>query len=200
VVAGLPGAGKSTALRKLQAHGLPGGFVVLDSGSVRAWLQPRLARIPYPALRPVVHAVHWVRILALTLTQRGPVVVHETATRPLSRRALRTLARCGRRPAHLVWIEVPAGVALRGQVDRCRVIRPDAFARHLLHVENAHPVDAAGGTWDAVYSTGRDGATVAIIAALTGSTCPGDAVQISGRRCGLASTRGGGCETGSRAW
>lgn len=165
VVAGLPGAGKSTALEALQARGATSRLVVLDSASVRRWLQTRLVRIPYPVLRPVVHATHWMRIFVLVLTECQPLVIHETATRPVSRRVLRTLARCGRRPAHLVWIDVPDGVALRGQADRRRVIRPRAFARHLRHVEHTHPVAAAQLTWDAVYRTDRDGAPGVIITA-----------------------------------
>jgi hypothetical protein len=177
VVAGLPGAGKSTALEELQVRGAASGLLVLDSASVRGWLQPRLARIPYPVLRPLVHTAHWVRILTLTLTERRPLVVHETATRPGSRRVLRALARCGRRPARLVWIDVPGGVALRGQVVRRRVIRPRAFVRHLRRVANTHPVADAGLTWDAVYSTGREGAPAAIIAAASAGSGAAGAIR-----------------------
>jgi predicted kinase len=180
VVAGLPGAGKSTALEELQARGAARGLLVLDSAAVRGWLQPRLARIPYPVLRPVVHAAHWVRILTLALTECRPLVVHETATRPGSRRVLRALARCGGRPARLVWIDVPGGVALRGQVDRRRVIRPRAFVRHLHRVADTHPVADAGRTWDAAYSTGREGAPAVIIAAATTRAGTGAAGAIRG--------------------
>lgn len=179
MVAGLPGAGKSTALEELQVRGAASGLLVLDSASVRGWLQPRLARIPYPVLRLVVHTAHWARILTLALTEHRPLVVHETATRPGSRLVLRVLARCGGRPVRLVWIDVPGGVALRGQVDRGRVIRPRAFTRHLRRVANTHPVADAGRTWDAVYSTGREGAPAAIIAAATAGagTCAAGAVR-----------------------
>lgn len=178
VVAGIPGAGKSTALEKLvedlQAGGTfshPIGLdpVILDSASVRRWLCSRLTRVPYPLLRPVVHTTHGARILALALTEPRPLLVHETATRQLSRLALRALARCGRRPAHLVWIDVPAEVALRGQIDRRRLIRPHNFARHLHRIAREHPVTAARRSWDAVYATDRDNAAAAIIAACT--TC-----------------------------
>jgi hypothetical protein len=106
-VARLPGAGKSPALEELQARGAASGLLVLDSAAVRAWLQPRLMRIPYPVLRPVVHS---------------------------SRLVLRVLARCGVRPVWLVWIDVPDVVAPRGRADRRRVIRPRAFLRRLRRV------------------------------------------------------------------
>ncbi|HEY6796508.1 MAG TPA: AAA family ATPase [Kineosporiaceae bacterium] len=174
-MAGIPGAGKSTALDTLEqglrttsaSHGPPSGdLVILDSGSVRRWLCARLPRVSYPLLRPVVHVTHWARILARALTEPRPLVVHETATRALTRQALRALAQCGRRPAHLVWIDVPAPVALRGQIDRCRLIRPRAFARHLQRVEQEHPATAARRTWDTVRVTDRDHAP-AVIAACT---------------------------------
>lgn len=181
VVAGIPGAGKSAALQKLRqdlpagsvSHRSPDGDrVVLDSASVRLWLRSRLPQVPYPLLRPVVHTAHWARILILTLTQPRPLVIHETATRPLVRGALRALARCARRPVRLVWIEVPAPVALHGQIDRCRVIRPHAFARHLRRIEQEHPAIAARRTWDTVYVTDRDTAPAAILAACTCENTP----------------------------
>jgi hypothetical protein len=178
VVAGLPGAGKSTALEHLSGRGPTAGLLVLDSASVRAWLQPRFARIPYPVLRPVVHAVHRVRILVSVLADRRPVVVHEPATRPGSRRVLRFLARCSGRPARLVWIEVPGDLALRGQVDRRRVVRRRAFGRHLRRVADCHPVADAGRTWDAVYAVGRDGAPAAIVAAVTADVGSGEAAPV----------------------
>jgi predicted kinase len=174
VVAGIPGAGKSTALEAV-AEELRDGTptqrrpepVVLDSAEVRCWLRSRLPRLPYPVFRPVVHAVHWARIAALSLTEPRPLVIHETATRPLARQALWALARGRRRPVRLVWIDVPARAALLGQIDRCRVIRPHAFARHLHRVEREHPATATRRTWDAVRVTDRDNAPAAIITACT---------------------------------
>lgn len=179
VVAGIPGAGKSTALEKFMAdlhagsasNRWPGGDpVVLDSASVRRWLCSRLPQVPYPVLRPVVHTIYWVGVLALILTEPRPLVVHETATRPLARLALRVLARCGQRPARLVWIDALAQDALRGQIDRGRIIRPHAFARHLHRIEQAHPATTAQHTWDTVCITDRGDAPAAILTACS-PTC-----------------------------
>jgi len=60
VLAGLPGAGKTTLLRRLAAAA-PAGVVALDAEDVAARLRARPAA--YAVLRPLVHAVHLVRVL-----------------------------------------------------------------------------------------------------------------------------------------
>lgn len=165
VVAGLPGAGKTTVLEALASLDADRELVVLDSAVVRRWLRAWCRPVPYPLLRPVVHAVHWARVAALACLGRRPLVIHETATRPLARRALRVLARCGRRRAVLVWIEVPADVARHGQVVRGRVVRRRAFARHVRWIRREHPARSATGAWDAVHRTDREGALAVVAAA-----------------------------------
>ena len=126
VVAGLPGAGKTTALRALAARDIAVGLVVLDPSAIHQLMLVRLGRIPYGAYRPVVHIAHWMRIVVLALTGSLPLVVHETATRPVSRWLLRRLARLARRPARLVWLETASEIALTGQVSRGRTVKERA--------------------------------------------------------------------------
>ncbi|RJQ82586.1 ATP-binding protein [Pseudonocardiaceae bacterium YIM PH 21723] len=143
VVGGLPGAGKSTLI-----GGLPDtqGITVLDSDQVRTRLRAALpGRLPYPVYRPVVHATHWFRILRHALRAKGPVVVHEPATRGLTRVAFRVMAALTGREPHLLWVDSAPEEALRGQRQRGRVVRSRSFQRH---VRRAQPIRCAllGGT------------------------------------------------------
>lgn len=168
VVAGIPGAGKSTTLRGLSETDLPGGVRIVDSESVRRSLQSKLPGVPYLFLRPLVHTVHWVRIAVLAVAETRPLLIHETATRPVSRAALLAIARLGHRPARLVWIEVPPEIAQRGQLTRARVVRARAFRRHVRRINHRHPAEAAARNWDSVDRTDRAGARSAVIAAVSG--------------------------------
>lgn len=162
VVAGIPGAGKTTALLEL-VHAHPRTAVlVLDSDSVRRSIRARLPGVPYLVLRPVLHAVHRVRIAALALTESRPLLIHEPATRPASRAVLVGIARLARRPARLVWIDVDAETARLGQLARGRVIRPGSFRRHVRRVGRCDPPSADSARWDTVRRTDREGAVRAI--------------------------------------
>ena len=141
-------------------------MLVVDSDTVRRSLQSQVPGIPYWVLRPVVHAVHWARIAVLAVAETGPLLIHETATRPTSRALLVRIAWCTRRPARMVWIDVDAETARRGQVARDRMIRPRAFRRHLRWVGTADPPVAAADTWDAVSRTDRANAVQTIKAAM----------------------------------
>jgi predicted kinase len=168
VVGGLPGAGKTCALDQLSARGARAGVVVLDSDGVRRAMRSRLSPVPYPLLRPVVHAVHRIRIAVSAVADRRPLVVHEPATRRRVRAALLVLARLTGRDARLVWVEVTPETALHGQVDRARVVRSRAFRCHLRSVSRHHPAHAASGAWEAVFVTDRVGAADAVLAAVHG--------------------------------
>jgi predicted kinase len=125
VVGGLPGAGKTTLVRRLAPIA---GAVVLDSEpATRRWMRLPL---PYRLLRPLAHAEHHLRIALALLLAPGAVVVHETATRRASRRWLLALAALARRPAHLLLLDVPAEAARAGQHARRRTVPSASFARH----------------------------------------------------------------------
>jgi len=135
VLAGLPGAGKSTALGKLTADA---EVVRLDSEQVRSRLRTALPGVPYRYYRPLVHALHRSRIALACVRARGPVVAHEPATRPGTRALLLLLARLTRRDAVLLWLHADAGSALRGQHARGRLIRSRSFRRHARRAERMH--------------------------------------------------------------
>lgn len=129
VVAGLPGAGKTTMLRHA-AVGLP----VLDSDQVRERLGAVVPAVPYRWYRPVVHAWHRLRIVRHAWGENGPVVVHEPSTRASTRALLALVGVLSGRSVRLLFLDVPAEVALAGQVSRGRVVRARSFARHVRRV------------------------------------------------------------------
>lgn len=128
LVAGLPGAGKSTLLATLPPDA---STTVLDSEQVRARLGRRLpAGTGYPTYRWAVHLLHRVAVVRAALAGPDTVVVHLPSTTEGIRWAVRLLARCGGRDAHLLWVHAEAAEALAGQHVRGRVVRPRAFAAH----------------------------------------------------------------------
>lgn len=169
VVAGLPGAGKTTALRAFLAAHPDSGAIVIDSDSVRHRVQSWLPAVPYRFLRPLVHTAHWARIIALALTGNRPLLIHETATRSISRAVLLRIARLARRPARMVWIDVDVGTARRGQLERHRAIRPGSFRRHVRRARRDDPSGEAACAWDSVARTDRERA-VEVIRAVTPAT------------------------------
>ncbi|MFC0431940.1 AAA family ATPase [Kutzneria buriramensis] len=126
VVAGLPGAGKSTML----GHAA-GALAVLDSDEVRGRLRTALpAATPYRYYRPIVHVWHRFRVAAAAAFGRGPVVVHEPSTRATTRAWLAVLGAVTRRPVRMLWLDVTAEEAIAGQRGRGRVLRARSFERH----------------------------------------------------------------------
>ncbi|MEK6438724.1 AAA family ATPase [Pseudonocardia sp. T1-2H] len=132
LVAGMPGAGKSTMLRSVRPRP---GLVVLDSDAQRDALVRLAPRTPYARLRPLVHLLHRLAVIAAALGGAPTVVVHLPATAPRLRRAAILLARLSRRDPHLVWFDVDPADALRGQRERGRVVDPGSFARHAERAE-----------------------------------------------------------------
>jgi predicted kinase len=126
LVAGMPGAGKSTLLASLPATD---GLAVLDSESQRALLRP-LTGVPYGVQRPVVHLMHRTAVLAAAVSATPTVVVHLPATEPGTRAAVARLAALTRRSAHLLWLQVGAEEARRGQYERGRVVPASSFCAH----------------------------------------------------------------------
>jgi AAA domain len=125
VVAGVPGAGKTTLLARTDTS----GSAVLDPEAVRSRWRPALGRLPYRLWRPLVHARHYLGVLAAL---RGPagLVVHQPGTRAWMRRLLVASARRAGRQAHLLLLEVSLQDALTGQRRRRRALRRAAFDRH----------------------------------------------------------------------
>jgi predicted kinase len=126
VVAGLPGAGKSTLLGRLS-----GDMTVLDPDQVRARLATRLpAGTRYRYYRPVVHVWQRLRVAGAALG-RGPLIVQEPSTRATTRVWLVLLAALTGRRVRMLWLEVTAEQALKGQHNRGRVLARRTFERHV---------------------------------------------------------------------
>lgn len=178
VMAGVPGAGKSTAMRAVSRDLSRAGpearqVRVLDSDTYRAWLAARLpAKTPYRWYRPLTHLAHQGRLVAVLLAgpaPRGrgerPLLVHEPGTRSWWRAGVGRLARARGWRTCLVYLDVTRPEALRGQLARGRVLREDAFARHWRRWEELRGLVVAGRTgpatslwrgWQRVRITGRD--------------------------------------------
>ncbi|GAA1874319.1 hypothetical protein GCM10009836_64260 [Pseudonocardia ailaonensis] len=155
LVAGVPGAGKSTLLRSL-----PGtrGVRVLDSETFRGGLGRLFPGVPYARLRPLVHLTHRAAAVGAALGATPVVVLHLPATSARLRRAVLALARLTGRSSHLVWVDVEPGEALRGQVERGRVVERESFARHTARAEGtAGRIVAAdlGEAWDGAVVVDR---------------------------------------------
>jgi hypothetical protein len=127
LVAGIPGAGKTTLIERLFSAGGP---EVADTEPIRARWRERLGtRRGYRVYRPLVHLEHYGRVIR-ALGAEGPLVVHETGTRGWLRRRLARRALARGRTVHLLALDVPRGVAERGQASRGRRIRRASMARH----------------------------------------------------------------------
>ncbi|MDA3629828.1 AAA family ATPase [Saccharopolyspora oryzae] len=136
VLAGLPGAGKSTVLGKLSSDA---DISTLDSEQVRARLREVLPGwLPYRYYRPVVHLAHRTRIVWFCLTAPGPVVAHEPATRATTRALLLAFGWMSGRQRVLVWLYADPDDALAGQQQRGRLIRRTSFARHVQRADRMH--------------------------------------------------------------
>lgn len=136
VLAGLPGAGKSTVLRKLRGTA---DVATLDSEQVRAKLRRVLpTRLPYRYYRPLVHLVHRTRIAWRCLRAPGPVVAHEPATRATTRVMLLLFGWLTGRQLVLVWLHADPREALAGQQARGRLIRRRSFLRHVQRADRMH--------------------------------------------------------------
>ncbi|MFJ2836987.1 MULTISPECIES: AAA family ATPase [Nocardia] len=138
VFAGVPGAGKSTALHRFFAAGpeaeqpvrAASGALVLDSQHTRNRLRHRLGLLPYPLWRPLVHLAHYRAIRRALRTADGPVAIHDCATFGWSRRLIARWAREEHRELHMVLIDVPATQARHGQITRGRRVNGVAFTAH----------------------------------------------------------------------
>jgi predicted kinase len=130
LVAGIPGAGKSSMLAR-RPIAVPGA-VVLDSDRVREWLRDRLpAGLPYRSYRGLVHLLYRVQIVLTALVALGPVVVHMPATAAFTRVAMVALAMLACRRRDLVWVHAEPEEARRGQRSRGRVLPRSSFERHV---------------------------------------------------------------------
>ncbi len=121
VVAGLPGAGKTTLVRHVP-H-------ALDSDRVREAWAPRLRLVPYALWRPAVHARHLQLVWRALGRPEGAIVVRPFTSAWLRRAVLRR-ARRHHAAVHLVVVDATAEQARAGQRARGRAVRERAMRRH----------------------------------------------------------------------
>jgi Viral (Superfamily 1) RNA helicase len=114
VVTGVPGAGKTTLIRRAVDRDLTR---VVDTDD-----RPRRGRLLYLG--------HYARIVAAVLRRR-PTVIHSRGTHPMARRAIRALAALRGRPAHLVMLDADRGEAESGQRARGRTVAPEEMDRQV---------------------------------------------------------------------
>ncbi|WP_308416741.1 ATP-binding protein [Streptomyces sp. AJS327] len=156
VISGLPGSGKSTLIRRTVPDTLPGptrptggaaGTSGAGAGSPGASAEVRridsqdtrerweralpdaLRWLPYAVYRPLVRIAHYLRLYAALASGAG-VVVHDCGTQGWVRRWLAWDSRRRGRTLHLLLLDVPPEVALRGQSERGRGVSGYAFLRH----------------------------------------------------------------------
>lgn len=168
LLAGVPGAGKSTLLRRMSWEARDRRLRVLDSAQVRDRLRPLFGRIPYVRWRPLVHTVHYARIVA-ALALGGPVVVHDCLTRPWVRWLFGALARATGLQVHLLLLDATEQEALDGQRARGRHVREDSFRVHclrwrrMLGVAERDPARVVRGAASAVILDRRAAARLRLI-------------------------------------
>ena len=129
VVAGVPGAGKTEALKNLRskAHRVR----VADPELVRHIMRRWIPWLPYTYGRPIVHTIAHLWALAQILHRAGgPLVVHDPGTRKWSRRLIVDLAILLGYSPMIIYIDTDRDSALNGQIQRQRVVRSQSFARH----------------------------------------------------------------------
>jgi AAA domain len=118
VVAGVPGAGKTTLIRRAVD---PAAARIVDTADIRR------TRRPPPLL---LYPVHYVRIL-IAIMGRRPAVIHSRGTHAALRRAIAVLAGLRGRPAHLVLIDAAREEAEAGQRARGRAVGADEMERQV---------------------------------------------------------------------
>jgi hypothetical protein len=169
-VGGIPGAGKTTAIRAARRQ-LP-ELIAIDPEDVYRPLHAAIgAAVPYRAWRWLVHGVHTARLLGHLVM--GPssgrvLVVHEPSTRSRRRlRFVRAARRLGWQPA-LLYVDTGPELSRTGQVERGRVLPAASFDRHCARWARLaadledHPADLDRGSWSQVLLTDRAGAVAAI--------------------------------------
>lgn len=120
VVAGVPGAGKTTLIDR-----------AVDRTRVRVVDtedQRRAGHRRRP--KPVRALIHYLRIVR-AIIGGSPAVIHSRGTRTATRRLLTTLARLRGRPAHLVLVVADPAEAVAGQHARGRTIDRDEMRGHV---------------------------------------------------------------------
>jgi GTPase SAR1 family protein len=140
VVAGVPGAGKTTLIRRAVDREVAR---VVDTDDHR---RERL-----------LYVRHYLRI-ATAVAGRRPAVIHSRGTHPMARRAIAALAALRRRPAHLVLIDADRAEAEAGQRARGRTVAAAEMDRQVARWRRLMARRPAGEGWASVVVLDRAGA------------------------------------------
>jgi hypothetical protein len=157
LLAGVPGAGKTTFLRRVFTGDR--SVRVLDSAHIRERWMPVLGVLPYAVWRPLVHFVYYVTLLAAMRPGRGPLAIHDCGTRPWARHLIGRRARWAGLPLHLILLDVPPDVARSGQQARGRKVTRNTMATHcrrwptVVAKASADPATAVPGARSALILT-----------------------------------------------
>ena len=137
VVAGVPGAGKTTLIRRAVDREVTR---VVDTDDRRR------GRLLYLG--------HYVRIAA-AIAGRRPVVIHSRGTHPAARRAIAALAALRGRSAHLVLLDAARDEAEAGQRTRGRTVSPGEMDRQVARWRRLMARVPAGEGWASVVTLDR---------------------------------------------
>jgi Viral (Superfamily 1) RNA helicase len=148
VVTGVPGAGKTTLIRRAVDRDVA---LVVDTDD-----RPRRG--------PLLYLGHYARIVA-AVAGRRPVVIHSRGTHRAARRAIAALAALRGRPAHLVMLDAGRGEAEAGQRARGRAVAPEEMDRQVARWGRLMARRPADEGWDSVVALDR--AQAAHVQALT---------------------------------
>jgi adenylate kinase family enzyme len=176
VVAGLPGAGKTTLIRRTTSRS---AAVVVDTDDQRR----RGGRASY-----VRHYAH----IAAAVWGRQPVVIHSRGTVGTLRRLITLLSFLRGRPAHLVLLDAPRAVAEDGQRRRGRRVSRNTMDREAARWDRLLRRGVRGEGWRSV--TVLDRATAAAVDGLEWEAT----YNPWGRQASTRSVRGGGRESRCR--
>jgi predicted kinase len=176
VVAGLPGAGKSTLISRAVDRSRA---VVVDTDDQRR------------EGRRASYARHYGRI-ASALAGRRPVVIHSRGTRGALRRAIALATRLRGRPAHLILLDAPRADAEAGQRRRGRTVSVRAMEREVARWERLLRRGVRSEGWRSVVVLDRVDAAQIEALQWTEHQIPGDDRLRRGRFVGVVASRGAG--------
>jgi adenylate kinase family enzyme len=176
VVAGLPGAGKTTLIRRTTSRA---AATVVDTDDQRS----RDGRASY-----VRHYGH----IAAAVWGRQPVVIHSRGTVGTLRRLITTLSFLRGRPAHLILLDAPRAIAEDGQRRRGRRVSRSTMDREEARWERLVRRGVRGEGWRSV--TVLDRPTAAAVEELQWEAT----YNLWGRQASTRSVRGGGRESRCR--
>jgi ABC-type cobalamin/Fe3+-siderophores transport system ATPase subunit len=142
VVAGLPGAGKTTLIRRAVDRA---EVRVVDTDDQRAGR--RTGRFLY--------AGHYARVLA-AIAGPAPAVIHSRGTHGWLRRAIVLLATLRGRPAHLILLDADRAEAEAGQRARGRIIGRAEMARQAARWRRVMARRGRGEGWASVVVLDRE--------------------------------------------